>query len=90
MVAHFNEWMLGMGALYKAFCAKNSHYFTTRHFIGRSIAGNNLPLQISTTTTEIKWQELNMISKHSWKITAHNVDCFTAVSDTTARVHSVA
>ena len=56
--------------------------------IGRSIAGNNKPLY------EYLWayngdqmaRELNMESKHSIeKQTAHHVDCFTTVSDITAK-----
>ncbi|MFA5463399.1 MAG: glycogen/starch synthase, partial [Dysgonamonadaceae bacterium] len=46
VVAHFNEWMMGMGALYiKHFVPKIATIFTTHATsIGRSIAGNNLPL----------------------------------------------
>lgn len=90
VVAHFNEWMLGMGALYvKHFVPKIGTLFTTHATsIGRSIAGNNLPLykHFSEYNGDQMAQELNMVSKHSIeKITAHNVDCFTTVSDITAR-----
>ena len=90
VVAHFNEWMLGMGALYvKHFVPKIGTIFTTHATsIGRSIAGNNLPLykNFSEYDGDQMAQELNMVSKHSIeKITAHNVDCFTTVSDITAR-----
>ena len=90
VVAHFNEWMLGMGALYvKHFVPKIATIFTTHATsIGRSIAGNNLPLYkyFNNYNGDQMAQELNMVSKHSVeKITAHNVDCFTTVSDTTAR-----
>ncbi len=90
VIAHFNEWMLGMGALYvKHFVPKIATMFTTHATsIGRSIAGNNLPLYkyFNNYNGDQMAQELNMVSKHSIeKITAHNVDCFTTVSDTTAR-----
>ena len=90
VVAHFNEWMLGMGALYvKHFVPKIATIFTTHATsIGRSIAGNNLPLYkyFNNYNGDQMAQELNMVSKHSVeKTAAHNVDCFTTVSDTTAR-----
>lgn len=90
VVAHFNEWMLGMGALYvKHFVPKIATLFTTHATsIGRSIAGNNLPLYkyFNNYNGDQMAQELNMVSKHSIeKAAAHNVDCFTTVSDTTAR-----
>ena len=90
VIAHFNEWMLGLGALYvKHFVPKIATIFTTHATsIGRSIAGNNLPLYKHFTeyNGDQMAQELNMVSKHSIeKITAHNVDCFTTVSDITAR-----
>ena len=90
VIAHFNEWMLGLGALYiKHFVPKIATIFTTHATsIGRSIAGNNLPLykDFNNYNGDQMAQELNMVSKHSVeKITAHNVDCFTTVSDITAR-----
>ena len=90
VVAHFNEWMLGMGALYlKRFVPKIATIFTTHATsIGRSIAGNNLLLYkyFNEYNGDQMAQELNMVSKHSIeKITAHNVDCFTTVSDITAK-----
>ncbi|NLZ95733.1 MAG: glycosyl transferase [Bacteroidales bacterium] len=90
VVAHFNEWMLGMGALYiKHFVPKIATLFTTHATsIGRSIAGNNLPLYkyFKNYNGDQMARELNMVSKHSVeKAAAHNVDCFTTVSDTTAK-----
>ena len=90
VIAHFNEWMLGMGALYvKHNVPKIATIFTTHATsIGRSIAGNNLPLykNFKDFDGDQMARELNMVSKHSIeKITAHNVDCFTTVSDITAR-----
>lgn len=90
VIAHFNEWMLGMGALYiKHFVPKIATIFTTHATsIGRSIAGNNLPLykNFYEYNGDQMAQQLNMVSKHSIeKIAAHNVDCFTTVSDNTAK-----
>ena len=90
VIAHFNEWMLGMGALYiKQSVPKIATIFTTHATsIGRSIAGNNLPLykNFYDYDGDEMAQKLNMVSKHSVeKITAQNVDCFTTVSDITAK-----
>ena len=90
VIAHFNEWMLGMGALYiKHNVPKIATVFTTHATsIGRSIAGNHLPLykHFKEFNGDQMAKELNMVSKHSIeKVTAHNVDCFTTVSDITAR-----
>ena len=90
VVYHANEWMCGLGALYI-----NSHLpqigtiFTTHATsIGRSIAGNQKPLYdyLFAYNGDQMAVELNMQSKHSIeKQTAHHVDCFTTVSDITAR-----
>lgn len=85
-----NEWMTGLGALY---IHKNvpeiATIFTTHATsIGRSIAGNNKPLYdyLFAYNGDQMAQELNMQSKHSIeKQTAHFVDCFTTVSDITAK-----
>ena len=89
VVYHVNEWMTCLGALYiKKYVPQIATIFTTHATsIGRSIAGNHKPLY------DYLWayngcqmaQELNMESKHSIeRQTAHNVDCFTTVSDVTA------
>ena len=90
VVYHGNEWMTGLGLLYV-----QKHYpqiatiFTTHATsIGRSIAGNNKPLYdyLFAYNGDQMAEELNMQSKHSVeKQTAHHVDCFTTVSDITAR-----
>lgn len=90
VVAHFNEWMLGMGALYV-----NEHLpqvgtlFTTHATtVGRSIAGNGKPLynQLSKYNGDQMAHQLNVVAKHSVeKTAAHTVDCFTTVSAITAR-----
>lgn len=90
VIAHFNEWMLGMGALYvKKQLPKVATIFTTHATsIGRSIAGNNKALYayMDGYNGDQMAYELNMEAKHSIeKQTAHQVDCFTTVSDITAR-----
>ena len=90
VVYHGNEWMTGLGLLYV-----QKHYpqiatISTTHAtsIGRSIAGNNKPLYdyLFAYNGDQMAEELNMQSKHSIeKQTAHHVDCFTTVSDITAR-----
>jgi len=90
VVAHFNEWMLGAGALYiKRNVPKIATVFTTHATsIGRSIAGNNLPLYdyLKGYNGDQMARELNMVSKHSIeKAAAQNVDCFTTVSQITAQ-----
>lgn len=90
VIAHFNEWMLGVGALYiKKYVPKIATMFTTHATsIGRSIAGNNLPLykNIHSYNGDQMARQLNMVAKHSIeKKTAQNVDCFTTVSDITAQ-----
>lgn len=90
VAALFNEWMLGMGALYiKKNLPKVATLFTTHATsIGRSIAGNNKALYayMDGYNGDQMAYELNMEAKHSIeKQTAHHVDCFTTVSDITAR-----
>lgn len=90
VIAHFNEWMLGMGALYiKDRLPQVGTIFTTHATsIGRSIAGNGKPLYnyLSAYDSDQMARELNMQSKHSVeKIAAQQVDCFTTVSDITAK-----
>ena len=89
VIAHFHEWMLGMGALYiQKHCPSIATVFTTHATsIGRSIAGNNKPLysRLSDYNGDQMADELNMQAKHSLeKQTARHVDCFTTVSDLTA------
>jgi glycosyltransferase involved in cell wall biosynthesis len=89
VVYQVHEWMTCLGALYiQKYVPQIATIFTTHATsIGRSIAGNHKPLY------DYLWayngcqmaQELNMESKHSVeRQTAHNVDCFTTVSDVTA------
>lgn len=90
VTALFNEWMLGMGALYikKQIPAIATLFTTHATSIGRSIAGNNKALYayMDGYNGDQMAKELNMEAKHSLeKQAAHHVDCFTTVSDITAR-----
>jgi glycosyltransferase involved in cell wall biosynthesis len=89
VVALFNEWMLGMGALYikRALPAVATIFSTHATSIGRSIAGNDKPLysHLESYDGDAMAKELNMQAKHSLeKQTAAHVDYFTTVSDITA------
>lgn len=85
-----HEWMTGLGALYlqKNVPAIATVFTTHATTIGRSIAGNGKPLYDylwAYNGTQMS-HELNVASKHSIeRQTAHYVDCFTTVSDVTAR-----
>lgn len=90
VIAHFNEWMMGMGALYiNEHLPKVATVFTTHATtVGRSIAGNGKPLynQLSRYNGDQMASELGVEAKHSLeKTTAHTVDCFTTVSAITAK-----
>ena len=89
-VMHCNEWQTAFTILYlKEHCPKIGTLFTTHATgIGRSIAGNYKPLYdcFHAFNGDQMAQELNMVSKHSVeKTAAHQADCFTTVSDLTAR-----
>lgn len=88
VVFQAHEWMTGMAALYlqKAVPQIATIFTTHATSIGRSIAGNNKPLYdyLFAYNGDQMARELNMESKHSIeKQTAHNVDCFTTVSEIT-------
>ena len=90
VIYHANEWMCGLGALYiNNRLPEIGTIFTTHATsIGRSIAGNMKPLYdyLFAYNGDQMAGELNMQSKHSIeKQTAHYVDCFTTVSDITAK-----
>ena len=90
VIYHANEWMCGLGALYiNNKLPQIGTIFTTHATsIGRSIAGNMKPLYdyLFAYNGDQMAGELNMLSKHSIeKQTAHYVDCFTTVSDITAK-----
>ena len=90
VIYHANEWMCGLGALYvNNKLPQIGTVFTTHATsIGRSIAGNMKPLYdyLFAYNGDQMAGELNMQSKHSIeKQTALHVDCFTTVSDITAK-----
>lgn len=89
-IAHFDEWTLGAGLLdVKDKMPSVATVFTTHATsIGRSICGNGKPLydQLHNYNGDQMARELNMESKHSLeKAAAHAADCFTTVSEVTAR-----
>lgn len=89
VTAHFNEWMTGAGVLYvRKHVPKIATLFTTHATtVGRSIAGNNLPLydHLQEYDGDQMAHRLNISAKHSIeKTAAHHADCFTTVSDITA------
>ena len=85
-----HEWMTCLGVLYiRKYVPEVATIFTTHATsIGRSIAGNNKPLYDylwAYNGTQMA-AELNMEAKHSVeRQAAHNVDCFTTVSEVTGR-----
>jgi glycosyltransferase involved in cell wall biosynthesis len=90
VIYHANEWMCGLGALYINYKLPQIGTIFTTHAtsIGRSIAGNQKPLYdyLFAYNGDQMAGELNMQSKHSIeKQTAWHVDCFTTVSDITAK-----
>ena len=90
VVYHCNEWMTSLGLLYvNRHLPQVATVFTTHATsIGRSIAGNNKPLYdyMEGYNGDQMAEELNMQSKHSVeKRAALNADCFTTVSEITAR-----
>ena len=87
---HANEWQTAFTIFYlQDHCPQIATLFTTHATgIGRSIAGNGKPLYdyFEGYNGDQMAQELNMVSKHSVeKQAAHHADCFTTVSDITAR-----
>lgn len=90
VIAHFDEWTTGMGLLYTKWKLPEVATVFTSHAtsIGRSICGNGKPLYdyLPGYNGDQMAQELNMQSKHSLEKTAAlQADCFTTVSDITAR-----
>ena len=88
--AHFNEWTTGMGLLYLRLIFPEAATLFTTHAtsIGRSICGNGKPLYdyFDGYNGDQMAAELNMEAKHSLeKTAAKTADCFTAVSEITAK-----
>jgi phosphorylase/glycogen(starch) synthase len=90
VVAQFHEWMTGTGVLYlKHYMPTIATVFTTHATaLGRSIAGNELPLysKLNQYNGDITAAEFNVVAKHSLeKLAARNADSFTTVSEITSR-----
>ncbi len=89
VIAHFHEWMTGTGILYlKSEMPQIGTAFTTHATaVGRSIAGNRLPLykNLKKYNGDLVARDFNIASKQSLeKISAHQADVFTTVSEITA------
>ena len=90
VVVQAHEWQSGGAALYvKKHLPEAGTIFTTHATsIGRSIASNGKPLYdyFESYNGDQMAEELNVQSKHSVeRVSAANVDCFTTVSEITAR-----
>ena len=90
VVVQAHEWQSGNAALYvkKHLPAVGTIFTTHATSIGRSIASNGKPLYdyFEGYNGDQMAEELNVQSKQSVeKITAANIDCFTTVSELTAR-----
>ncbi len=88
IISHWHEWMTGSGILYlKKYCPQIATVFTTHATVlGRSIAGNNLPLYSDLRHYDALQvaNEFNVRAKFSLeKTSAENVDSFTTVSELT-------
>lgn len=89
VVAHFHEWMTGSGVLYlKEYTPQIATVFTTHAtYLGRSIAGNGLPLykDLPTYNPTVMANRLNITAQHSLEsLAAKEADAFTTVSNITA------
>ena len=90
VAAHFHEWMTSSGGLYlRKFSPYIATVFTTHATVmGRSLAGNGLPLYGNLTrfNADEYARQFNVVAKHSLEKTAANYyDAFLTVSDITAR-----
>ena len=90
VVFQAHEWQTCLSAIYiKKYVPEIATIFTTHATtIGRSIAGNGKPLYdyLQAYNGDQMAMELNVEAKHSVeKKAAHNVDCFTTVSDITGK-----
>jgi phosphorylase/glycogen(starch) synthase len=89
-IAHFHEWMTGVGVLYLKENAPNIATVFTTHatFMGRVLAGNNMPLysKMHDFKPHIIAKQFNITSKFSLeKAAAEQADVFTTVSNNTAK-----
>ncbi|MCD4681164.1 MAG: glycogen/starch synthase, partial [Bacteroidales bacterium] len=89
IIAQFHEWMTGTGILYlKEKVPQAGCVFTTHATVlGRSIAGNNLPLysNLNSYKPELLARQFGVLSKYSLEsLSAKEADGFTTVSEITA------
>lgn len=89
-IAHFHEWMSGAGVLYlKEYAPEIVTVFTTHStVIGRAIAEQCWPIHkdLESYNGEKLALQFKLKAKHSLeKASAYNADCFTAVSEATAK-----
>jgi len=89
VIAHFHEWMCGAGLLYlKKHGNKIATVFTTHATVlGRAMAQDNKTIYNLPPTFDpaIEARKHGVFAKYSLeKATAHEADCFTAVSNVTA------
>lgn len=89
VVAHFHEWMTGSGILYlKKYSPQIATVFTTHAtYMGRAIAGNNLPLysDLATYNPNVMANRFNITAQQSLEgLAAREADAFTTVSEITA------
>lgn len=89
-IAHFHEWMTGSGILYLNKHVPQAGTIFTTHATtaGRSIAGNGLPLykNLKTYNGDLISSNFGFVAKQSLeKLSARNADCFTVVSELTAK-----
>lgn len=89
VLAHFHEWMTGSGILYLKELSPNIGTIFTTHatILGRTIAGNNLPLysKLDKYNPKDLANNFNITAKYSLeRISAEQADAFTTVSEITA------
>ena len=90
IIAHFHEWMTGAGILYlEKYMPQAGTVFTTHAtMLGRSIAGNGRLLyeHMEKLDPALLAHSYHITSKYSLeKCTSEAADCFTTVSDITAK-----
>ena len=90
IAGHFHEWMTSSGGLYLMKKKPEIATVFTTHatVMGRCIAGNGMPLygDLTRLNADELARRFNVVAKHSLeKTAAEHYDCFTTVSDLTAR-----
>jgi glycogen phosphorylase/synthase len=90
LVAQFHEWMTGTGILYLKDRVPQAGLLFTTHatILGRTISGNGFPLykDLNNYKGDITAKNFNVTAKFSLeRLSAKLADCFTTVSQITAR-----